>query len=524
VHIADWFLTADEMGNPARGLAPWTTGNAVTPLLDGSAYFSRLVAEVRRLRGGECLFFTDWQGDADELLCPEGPTAAQLLGDAARRGVAVKGLMWRSHTRKLSYSEEANRQLGDDVNDAGGEVLLDQRVRRGGSHHQKLMVLRAPGRDVAFVGGIDLCHGRRDDARHLGDPQAQPMAAEYGPHPPWHDAQLEIHGPAVSALDATFRQRWIDPLSVDTDNPLSWVKDRLRHVDISPDPLPEPPPEPDPAGSCAVQVLRTYPAIRPRTPYAPHGERTVARGFVKALGRAKRLVYLEDQYLWSPHIARVLAAALRAEPGLHLVVVVPRHPDVDGRLALPPNQVGRVEAIQTCRDAAPDRVHVFDLENEHGTPVYVHAKVAVLDDVWATVGSANLNRRSWSHDSELTVAVLDDERDARDPVDPPGRGNGARVFARNLRLELMRRHLDRAPGDDADLLDPDAAVAALEEAATTLDAWHRDGRRGPRPPGRVRSHHPERMSRLTRLWATPLYRVVYDPDGRSVPDRWRGRW
>jgi phosphatidylserine/phosphatidylglycerophosphate/cardiolipin synthase-like enzyme len=220
----------------------------------------------------------------------------------------------------------------------------------------------------------------------------------------------------------------------------------------------------------------------------------------------------------------VLAGALRAEPELHMVVIVPRHPDVDGRLTLPPNKVGRVEAIWTCRDAAPDRVHVFDLENEHGTPVYVHAKVAVFDDVWASVGSANLNRRSWSHDSELTAAVLDDERDDRHPSDPGGRGDGARRFARNLRLELMRQHLDRAPGDDADLVDPHAAVAAMEAAATALDAWYRGGRPGPRPPGRLRSHHPDRMPRRTRLWATPIYRLVYDPDGRSVPDRWRGRW
>jgi len=53
------------------------------------------------------------------------------------------------------------------------------RVRLGGSHHQKFVVLRHPGRselDVAFVGGIDLCHSRRDDAAHAGDPQRQPMA------------------------------------------------------------------------------------------------------------------------------------------------------------------------------------------------------------------------------------------------------------------------------------------------------------------------------------------------------------
>ena len=298
----------------------------------------------------------------------------------------------------------------------------------------------------------------------------------------------------MAALDTTFRQRWTDPRSVDTDNPLSKLKDRLRRVDISPDPLPPPPPPPGPVGSCAVQVLRTYPAIRPRTPYAPHGERTVARGFVKALGRARRLVFLQDQYLWSPHIARVLAGALRAEPDLHLVVVVPRHPDVDGRLALPPNQVGRLEAIWTCRDAAPDRVHVFDLENEHGTPVYVHAKVAVFDDVWASVGSANLNRRSWSHDSELTAAVLDDERDER----ASRRSRGARRRRPQVSPQLAAGTHARSTSTARPVTTPISWTRTRRSRP-----WRRRpppstpgtaaDRRGPRPPGRLRSHHPERM-------------------------------
>src|SRR6185295_4558379 len=125
---------------------------------------------------------------------------------------------------------------------------------------------------------------------------------------------------------------------------------------------------------------------------------------------------------------------------LHLVVVVPRHSDVDGRWALPPNQVGRLQAMQVCRTAAPDRVHVFDLENHAGTPVYVHAKVCVIDDTWCSVGSDNFNRRSWTHDSEVSCAILDET------------GH----FARDLRLSLMREHLDRE--DDADLLDPMSAV------------------------------------------------------------------
>ena len=46
----------------------------------------------------------------------------------------------------------------------------------------------------------------------------------------------------------------------------------------------------------------------------------------------------------------------------------------------------------------------------------------------------------------------------------------------------------------------------MEAAATALDRWHRGGRRGPRPPGQLRTHDPERMPRVTRFWATPLYR------------------
>ena len=525
----EWLLGAAERDNPGSSLPAWSDGNAVRPLVHGATYFERLVHEVEALDAGDHLFFTDWRGDADEQLGPDGPSVGELFGAAARRGVLVKGLMWRAHRGQTDYSETANRQLGDEVNAAGGEALLDQRVRRAGSHHQKLVVLRRPGRpagDVAFAGGIDLCHARRDDDRHLGDPQGLQLAREYGDNPPWHDVQLELRGPVVGQLDTVFRERWTDPRSLDTDNPGSWLEDRLRRADVSADPLPEQPPDPDPAGRCRVQVLRTYPAIRPRTPYAPRGERSVARGYAKAFRRARRLIYLEDQYMWSPHIAALLADALRGNPRLHLVVVVPRHPDVDGRLALPPNEVGRLQAIDTCRNAAPDRVHVFDLENRTGTPVYVHAKVAVIDDVWACVGSANLNRRSWSHDSELSCAVLDETRDPRDPVDPAELGDHARTFARDLRLTLAREHLDRPAGGsgDADLLDPDGFVAALRESGDRLDAWHEAGRAGPRPPGRLRPHRPEKLPRRTLTWAVPIYRLVYDPDGRSLRSRLRNEW
>ena len=57
-----------------------------------------------------------------------------------------------------------------------------------------------------------------------------------------------------------------------------------------------------------MQLLRTYPSQSPPYPFAPEGERTVARGYRKALGRAERLVYVEDQFLWSATVASVLPA------------------------------------------------------------------------------------------------------------------------------------------------------------------------------------------------------------------------
>lgn len=90
----------------------------------------------------------------------------------------------------------------------------------------------------------------------------------------------------------------------------------------------------------------------------------------RAFSRARRLVYVEDQYFWSDVVATTLAEALRREPGLQVIAV-------------------------------------FDLENHDGTPIYVHAKVCTVDDEWMTIGSDNLNLRSWSHDSELTCAVVD---------------------------------------------------------------------------------------------------------------------
>ena len=189
-------------------------------------------------------------------------------------------------------------------------------------------------------------------------------------------------------------------------------------------------------------------------------------------------------------------------------------PKKNGAVAAPVLKVGQARALGVLRAAGGDRVHVFDVVNHEGEPVYVHAKITIVDDTWACVRSDNLNRRSWTHDSELSVAVLDDAPDPRQPTDPAGLGYGARRFARDLRLRLLSEHLDRNADDVDDLLDPDAAVAVMNRSAATLDAWHDGGQRGPRPPGRLRVHPDQSVPRWQRWLATPVYRLALDPDGR----------
>ena len=155
------------------------------------------------------------------------------------------------------------------------------RVRTGGSHHQKFVVIRHrddPSRDIAYVGGIDLCHSRRDDADHHGDPQALEMAAEYGATPPWHDIQAAITGPAVHDVETVFRERWEDP------TPLS-----RNPVYVDPGPAARPRPQPRPAAGAGPAA----PAGRRRHPRGPAaadlpGPPARARLPVRAGRRAQR--------------------------------------------------------------------------------------------------------------------------------------------------------------------------------------------------------------------------------------------
>jgi phosphatidylserine/phosphatidylglycerophosphate/cardiolipin synthase-like enzyme len=525
-----WFLSGAEREHTATdvhagGAAPaWSEGNLVRPLIHGATYFARLHEELSVLQAGDRVWFTDWRGDGDERLTPDGPAIGELLAGLARAGVEVRGLVWRSHGERVSapMSNRSNEHLSRQVNDAGGEVLLDQRVRLFGCHHQKLFVIRSrndPSRDVAFVGGIDLSHSRRDDAEHAGDPQAVDMDPRYGKQPPWHDAALELHGPVVADVLRLFAERWDDPHPLDRRTPYRMLLQRLADMPRHPEPLPETAPPPPPAGPHAVQLLRTYGVKHPPFPFAPGGERSVALAYTKAFALARSLIYIEDQYLWSAEVAAGIASALERNPGLNVIAVVPRYPDSDGPLGGPPKRLGQLRAIEMIRRAAPDRFGVFNLENRAGTPIYVHAKICIIDDTWLTCGSDNFNRRSWTTDSELTCAVIDTSAAGRGAAATGTDPGASQPLAYALRHQLWAEHLG-LDQNDPQLHAPEDGLKLWNAADDALDGWHEAGCHPPRPNGHVRHHTTEAVPRLQRFWAEPANRFFVDPDGR--PRRLRG--
>ena len=183
-------------------------------------------------------------------------------------------------------------------------------------------------------------------------------------------------------------------------------------------------------------------------------------GNTKAIAQAERLVYVEDQYLWSEEVGEHFAGALRDEP----------RPPADRRAADGPGPRGRdrrgpaaLRAVawrcgRSSRPAA-DRVAFFGLTNEQGLPVYVHSKTCIIDHRWASVGSDNLNRRSWTSDSEIACTVLDDRGELGDPAPED---SFPRVLLRTLVAEHLGCHPDEVPEDPHELFD--AMVASRGRA------------------------------------------------------------
>ena len=397
---------------------------------DGSTEQEALLAELRAegLQEAEIDFW-----------CTHDLTVQAVLGLMVSKGVEVKVLLWDSSEM---FSHCNPRSAHQELTEVGVTCILDDSARGILHHpieslHQKIAVVDGTH---AFVGGIDLLiemngdFDRWDDHLHHFSSPLRSNIEEISPHP-WHDAHSIIEGPAAGDVERNFRQRWNDVVQRH-----GWDNKLL---------ISEHPPAHPVESTSPVQIARTIP--QHTYSFGPkHGIQGIAQLYANALSNALHFIYLENQYFWLhayygvdiPFMGkdssdmerniRELGAALRR--GATVTLVVPDHPNVGRHFT--------DAGLARLRDEAPEataqgRIQAFCLATstnidgvEHYRPIYVHAKVAIVDDQWSTIGSANLNNRGMRDDTEMNIATLNAE------------------LARDLRMMLWAEHLGLMSGDD----------------------------------------------------------------------------
>jgi phosphatidylserine/phosphatidylglycerophosphate/cardiolipin synthase-like enzyme len=391
-------IGSDVLDAPAGGWAqdapPPRDGNTIDVLIDGETALARMAEEIRAATSHVRL--TGWFISPDFVLeaGPPAVVARDLLAETARR-IDVRVLLWAGAPLPVfKPSRKLVLKVRDELRSAGVvHCEVDAKERPLHCHHEKTIVIDDR---VAFVGGIDLTSlagDRRDSSHH-------PARAGLG----WHDVATRIRGPLVTDVADHFNLRWH-----------AVTGERLA----APEPCPV-------AGDTRAQFVRTcpervYPAL-------PRGAFGVLESYLRALRSAEHLIHLESQYLWSPEIVTALADKLRRPPSdrFRVLIVLPVKPtdggdDTRGALGeLIEADAGRGNVLGCC---------LFARAGLMADPIYVHAKIGIVDDRWLTIGSANLNDHSLFNDTEVNLVTHDEQ------------------LVRRTRLALWAEHLECAPSD-----------------------------------------------------------------------------
>jgi phosphatidylserine/phosphatidylglycerophosphate/cardiolipin synthase-like enzyme len=367
---------APPAGGWAAGDPPMRPGNAVDVLIDGEQALPAIAEEVRKARSH--VHLAGWHVSPGFALERTGDEVIlrNLLADLAER-LDVRVLIWAGAPLPLFRpSRREMRRIREELTaHTKIECALDANERPLHCHHEKTIVIDDR---VAFVGGIDLTSESGDRFDNHG----HPPRANVG----WHDACARLEGPAVADVAEHFRMRWHEV----TGNTLAPVRPSRR------------------AGEVDVQIVRTVPErIYNAT---PRGEFRILESYIRALRAAERFIYIENQFLWSPEIEAVL----------HDKVLHPPHPDFRLLLLLPskPNNGADdtrgmlAHLIEADEESNGDRGRLlactlFARSGNLADPIYVHAKIAVIDDNWLTLGSANLNEHSLFNDTEMNIVTHD---------------------------------------------------------------------------------------------------------------------
>jgi len=408
--------------DPPEGPGLWAAGDpapragcSFDVLIDGAEALPRIAEAIEGARSH--VHVAGWHVTPDFGLTRDADSRELrvLLGETAER-VDVRVLLWagapvpvfkpaRSAVTKIRTSLTRGTRV---------RCALDRHERPMHCHHEKLVIIDDR---IAFVGGIDLTSlggDRFDTSEH-------PMLGRLG----WHDSASRIEGPAVADVAAHFGDRW----HAVTGERIELHGAASAH-----------------AGDVELQVVRTLP--EKIYDFQPRGDFRILEAYTRALRSARSLVYLESQFLWSAQVVEILSAKLREPPTpeFRVVVVLPARPNNGAD-----STRGQLAALVRADDGA-GRFLACTLAARTGHltgPLYVHSKIAIVDDAWMTVGSANLNEHSFFNDTEMNIVTCDQE------------------IVRATRLRLWSEHLelstDQVSGNSATVVDELWRPVAVEQ-------------------------------------------------------------
>jgi len=424
-----------------EGSYPPRTGNLLDLYVDGEESFAAIYDAM--LAAKSYIYATFAYVDFDFFLkpgiIPNG--LLSLLTDRAKQGIDVRLLIW-SPMQSIAGTihDPAHEFPGTNGGPGTVQVRWDQAKVKFpypesiGCHHQKSFVMDGT---VAFVGGINSYQPYWDTTSHqpVEDrriPKSIPRPvsdfARQG-YPPLHDLFARIQDPCIEDVEANFRERWNNA----TFKHPQGTHDAVAHPAIA-----------QPSGNLTLQITRTIaPRAYPTTPY--NGETSIQESYARAISAAEKLIYFEDQYYYDAVVCEAILKA--AQRGVKIIGLLCLQPD-DG------TPVGIFDqALEAINKTRIDFAGYFDHENiglfspmtaaqdtviadqYQYSDIYVHAKLLIVDDVFMTLGSANISFTSMEFHSELNVV-------SNDPV-----------VARTLRKRLWEEHFQR-PQTDPQLDDP----------------------------------------------------------------------
>ena len=420
-----------------NGSYPVRAGNRLRPLVDGEPAFRRICEAIEGAKHSVWATIAFYNPD---FRMPDGRgTLFDVLDRASARGLDVRVIFWRNNENSGFRDDEMfTGHAGHHgmLKSRGSKFLARwDRAQKRYCQHQKSWLVDAgkPG-EVAFVGGINLNPNSVVSPGHAHGTKST------------HDVYLEVQGPSATDVHHNFVQRWNEASDRSAERG-SWPHhDHARDLKFPTVASPK-------AGNATVQIQRTVRAGQytdgTATPGGKafaidQGEHSVFEQYLKALDAAKSTIYVEDQAIGSPEIVEKLNAACAR--GVDVVFLVPAdaNEEMVRARALPQSEpffdqlgaLGRHKNFTLAGIAA---------KNEHGTlrNIYVHDKIALIDDTWTTIGSCNIGARSFFGDTELNASF----------IDPP--------TVRALRVELLKEHL----GLDSSAMDDRTALVRYREIA-----------------------------------------------------------